>query len=92
MQELDNNQLTSARLRAFVNGRIVQPVTLQISIVGGTATGIQLVRALLETPGPIDHLTIKYLFSQLLIMTTLVLAESLCSIQMLTTHSGNSIQ
>lgn len=40
VQVLETSGLTSARLRAFVNGRILQPVTLQISILpGGTATG-----------------------------------------------------
>lgn len=41
VQVLETDGFTSARVRAFVNGRITQPVTLQISIQpGGTATGV----------------------------------------------------
>lgn len=39
VQVPETDGLTSARLRAFVNGRIIQPVILQISIRSGTATG-----------------------------------------------------
>ena len=38
--QTEGDRLTSARLRAFVNGRITQPVELAVSITGGTATGI----------------------------------------------------
>ena len=39
VRESETDGLSRARLRAFVNGRILVPVTLQITIVGGTATG-----------------------------------------------------
>ncbi|CAI8049199.1 hypothetical protein GBAR_LOCUS27079, partial [Geodia barretti] len=34
----ETDGLTGARLRAFVNGRITQPVALSVSVAGGTAT------------------------------------------------------
>ena len=39
IQVLETDGLTSARLRAFVNGKIVEPVILTFTVTGGTATG-----------------------------------------------------